>query len=131
MDFLSIQTTLETELNTKFSATTKILFENTMMEASDITGLYIIPEVIPNINNPIEYGYNRAVNSVGIFSIKVIGNFGEGTGTVITKASELLNHFSDKVFNNVHTNVGNIQKLGIIENRYQVSVLIPYNSYQK
>jgi len=130
MNFLDIQKTLETELQSFWGYTSPIFWENVQTSESSVSDLYIAPTVEPNINDPIEYGSCRTINSMGIFNIRVVGKFNEGSGNVLTKADLLLNHFSDKVFSNVHTEVGSIQKIGVQDNKYQVNVLIPYNSYQ-
>jgi len=132
MNFLQIKTTIETELSSWWptSGNTPILWENTQMQVGDDTNIYIIPQIIPANSDKIEFGYDGIVEVVGTISFKVIGKVDQGSGQIYTKADLLNNHFSDGKFGEIHTSAGRIIVLGTNENRFQISVLIPFNTYQ-
>ena len=133
MDFLTIQTTLESELNSYWptAGNTPILWENTQQNESDLSNIYIVPQVDFTTSDQIEFGQCANTNIVGIYSIRVVGQVDQGVGAVLEKADLLNNHFSGSKFGTIHTEAGRIEKIGIVDNRFQVSVIIPINSYQK
>jgi len=133
MNFLELKTTFETEFNTWYSAVAgggdPVFWENVSFNQN--TSFYVVPRVIPASSTKIEFGRCGGVRVAGNFVVRVVGRVQLGAGSVMTKADLINNHFSDYKFSNVHTEPGNIQVIGVEENRYQVSVIIPFSAYQE
>lgn len=131
MNFKQIKIDLESALNTFWGSTSPILWENTDQSAIDTATFYIVPQVVPADATQIEYGTDGLINVVGNFSIKLICNISIGTGAILTHADSLNNYFSNRWFGKTHTDTGKMITLGIIENKYHIVVLVPFNCYQK
>ena len=133
MNFLSIKTTLESALNSWWPTVAgggdPIAWENIPFNNNDST--YIVPEVVPAVADKMEYGRCGGVAVRGIFSIRLVGLVNIGAGALMTKADIINNHFSDTVFSTINTGTGRVQILGTSENRYQISVIIPFWVYQE
>lgn len=130
MNFLSIKTALESALASFWGSDTPIVWTNTTMEENEEESTYIVPEVVIADADNIEYGSGCTKEIVGTFSIRIVSEIEIGSGYAWGLADNLNNQFSNKVFSGVHTNTGRIEDLGIINNRYQISVLVPFNSFQ-
>ena len=131
MNFRSIKKALEDELSSFWGSTTPIIWTNTYMEEDEESSTYIVPEIVISDARNIEYGNTNCTKEItGTLSIRVVGEIGVGSGVLWDHADNLNNNFSNKVFNLTHTRMGRIEDLGIFNNRYQVSVLVPFNSFQ-
>jgi hypothetical protein len=131
MDFKAIYTTFTTELNTWWSANdnTPIFWENVTITPP--SSAYIAPTLTASDANKVEYGSCGVVNVIGIFSVRVIVPTQEGFGNAYTLADKINNHFSNTKFSTVHTETGKIIPIGIVDNKFQINVIIPFNVQQK
>lgn len=130
MNFTQIKTTLESALATFWTTTTPIAWENIAFNDNDSE--YIVPEVTPQASTKLDFGCrNGGVEIQGTFNIRIVGQVDSGAVSVMTKADSLANHFSDTVFSGVYTRPAEINVIGVVDNRYQVNVAIPFVTYQR
>jgi len=131
MNFLSIKAALESDLNAWWPAAgnTPIAWEN--VPFNDNGGLYIVPEVTPAISFKLDYGRQGTAQINGTFNIRIVAPVNQGAGAAIGKANLLINHFGDTVISGVHLDVGSLNIIGTVENRYQINVAIPFWTYQE
>lgn len=99
-------------------------------ELNDTNPLFIIPRVLEISNDKIEVGYGGAINLTGNLSCQIIGRSNKFVSEVVTAANSFLNYFSNKVFDTVHFSTGRITSKETIEQRFQATLLIPFNVHQ-
>lgn len=131
MDTFTISRDVTRSINTNWT-TTPIKWENVPFDGAltDAKPFYIIPKMIYNVTEKLEYGGNGAVNVTGFLSVRLIGRKNVGTGMQQKTANTFAALFAGKVIGNVHFREATIREGFEVENRWQINIEIPFNEHQ-
>ena len=132
MDYSLINSTFMTDLSTWWptAGNTPIAYDN--VPFNDNGSSYIVAAVVPADVIEFEYGYCGKVDVTGNFTVRVVTNVQQGYGEAYSLAEQIANRYSRRaMINAITTLASRIERLGQVENKYQLTVIVPFTAVQE